>query len=187
MNDENLENIDNIDEENDVETQEGDQTADLTRQLAEMEEMSKTNLSGWQRSQADFENFKRRKENESQELVVFAREVTVAKILPSLDSLEQGLKHIPDTEDSEFKSKFDVWKKGIASTLQQLEKALSELGVKKIEAIGKQFDPNFHEAIREIPDETKDDGTVVEEMQTGYVLNGKVIRPSQVVISKKLN
>lgn len=155
----------------------------LLQQLAEAQEEARTNLGGWQRTQADFENFKKRKENEAQELVIFAREVVVAKILPTLDSLEQGLKHIPDKEDSEFSTKFDIWKKGIEATLQQLDKALAEMGVKKIEAVGKRFDPNFHEAIREV--DGPEDGLVMEELQTGYELNGKVIRPSQVSISKK--
>jgi molecular chaperone GrpE len=150
--------------------------SDLTKQLQEALEEAKTNLSGWQRSQADFENYKKRKENENKELVEFAREVTVAKLLPTLDSLEQALRHMPEGIDG-------TWKEGVTKTLDQLDKALMELGVKKIEALGKKFDPHYHEAVREVPGE--DDHIVVEEYQTGYELNGKVIRPSQVVISKK--
>lgn len=149
---------------------------DLQKQLLEVREEAKTNLSGWQRAQADFENYKKRKENENKELVEFAREVTVAKLLPTLDSLEQGLRHIPGGVD-------ENWKNGITGTLQQLDKALAELGVKKIEAIGKKFDPNFHEAVKEVAGDQ--DQMIIEEYQTGYELNGKVIRPSQVVISKK--
>ncbi len=162
-------------------------TEQLLQHLAEAQEEARTNLGGWQRTQADFENFKKRKENEAQELVIFAREVVVAKILPTLDSLEQGLKHIPAKDDAEFSTKFDVWKKGIDATLLQLDKALAEMGVTKIIAVGKPFDPNFHEAIREVPVTEIDgeDGMVMEEFQTGYELNGKVIRPSQVSISKK--
>jgi molecular chaperone GrpE len=148
----------------------------LEQELQQAKEEALTNLSGWQRAQADFENYKKRKENENKELVEFAREVTVAKLLPTLDSLEQGLKHMPEGVD-------ENWKNGIMGTLQQLDKALAELGVKKIEAVGKKFDPNYHEAVREVPGE--EDGMVVEEYQVGYELNGKVIRPSQVVISKK--
>ena len=161
----------------------GESAEQLIEQLQQAREESRTNLGGWQRTQADFENFKKRKEVEAQELIIFAREVVVAKILPSLDSLEQGLKHLPDPDAADFKDKYQVWQQGIAGTLQQLDKALAEMGVKKIEAIGKKFDPNYHEAVREVPGE--EDGMVVEEYQTGYELNGKVIRPSQVVISKK--
>jgi molecular chaperone GrpE len=141
-------------------------------------------MSGWKRAQADFENYKRRKEGEQKELVEFAREVTVAKLLPTLDSLEQALKHQVTIEDPDFPNKYKNWQSGVSGIVIQLDKTLGELGVKKIEALGKKFDPHFHEAIREIESE-KDDGIVVEELQTGFELNGKVIRPSQVIISKQ--
>jgi molecular chaperone GrpE len=147
---------------------------------------------GWMRAVADFENYKRRKENENKELVEFAREVTVAKLLPTLDSLGQALKHMPqigesdksENLNSEFPHKYKNWQSGVNGIVIQLDKTLAELGVKKIETIGKKFDPNFHEALREVESD-KDDGIIVEEFQTGFELNGKVIRPSQVVISKK--
>ena len=154
----------------------GASVEELVAQLQQMQEEARTNLSGWQRAQADFENYKKRKENENKELIDFAREVTVAKLLPTLDSLEQALRHMPEGIDQ-------TWKDGVLKTLDQLDKALGELGVKKIEAVGKKFDPYFHEAVREVPG--AEDHIVVEEYQTGYELNGKVIRPSQVVISKK--
>jgi molecular chaperone GrpE len=141
-------------------------------------------MNGWKRAAADFENYKRRKEGENKELVEFAREVTVAKLLPTLDSLEQALKHQPDISDTDFANKYQNWQKGVNGIVIQLDKSLEELGVKKIEALGKKFDPHFHEAIREVESD-KDDGIIVEEVQTGFELNGKVIRPSQVVISKK--
>jgi len=154
------------------------ESTDLERQLQEAQEEARTNLSGWQRAQADFENYKKREEGKQAELLEFAKEVTVVKLLPILDSLEQGLRHMPEGTD-------ETWKKGILATLTQLDKALEQMGVKKIEAMGKPFDPHFHEAVREVPGE--EDHKVVEELQTGYELNGKVIRPSQVVISKKGN
>jgi len=147
-------------------------------------------MNGWKRAQADFENYKKRKESESQELIQFAREVTVAKLLPTLDSLEQALRHMPIEENQEsriknqaFFDRYQKWQEGILATLNQLDKALAEMGVKKIESLGKKFDPNFHEAVKEAPGEQ--DGVVVEELQSGFELNGKVIRPSQVIISKK--
>lgn len=150
--------------------------SDLSRQLEEAHEEAKTNLAGWQRAQADFENYKKRQEQQQSEILDFAKEVTIVKLLPTLDALEQGLRHAPDGVDQN-------WLKGIEGTLQKLDKVLEEMGVKKIEAVGKHFDPNFHEAIREVAGEQE--GMVMEELQTGFILNGKVIRPSQVVISKK--
>ena len=119
-------------------------------------------------------------------MIEFAREVTVAKLLPTLDSLQQGLKLSPNSEEdsANFLQKYQTWLTGINGTLLQLDKALEELGVKKISALGAKFDPHKHESVREVPGE--EDGVVVEEYQQGYELNGKIIRPSQVVISKKI-
>lgn len=154
----------------------GQDLVEVTRQLNEAREEAQTNLAGWQRSQADFENYKKREEAKQKEILEFAKEVTIVKLLPTLDTLEQGLRHAPPGVDAN-------WLKGIEGTLQKLDKTLEELGVKKIEALGKQFDPHFHEAVREV--EGDEDGVVVEELQIGFEINGKVIRPSQVVISKK--
>ena len=167
-------------------------------------------MNGWKRTAADFENFRRRKEDENKELVEFAKEVTVVKLLPTLDSLEQALRHMPEVSDKlqvtsektenqkfsghsddnsensgrNFFDKYRAWQKGIEVLLKQLDKLLEELGVKKIEALGKKFDPNFHEAVREM-ESGAEEGTVLEELQSGFELNGKVIRPSQVIISKR--
>lgn len=152
---------------------------DLSRQLTEAQEEAQTNLAGWQRSQADFENYKKREEAKQKDILEFAKEVTIVKLLPTLDTLEQGLRHAPENIDKN-------WLKGIEGTLQKLDKVLEELGVKRIEAVGKQFDPHFHEAVREVPaQDGQEDGQVVEDLQVGFEINGKVIRPSQVVISKK--
>lgn len=150
-----------------------------------------TITNNWKRTLADFENYKRRKEAENKELVEFAREVAVAKLLPTLDSLGQALKHMPEMneelrmQNAEFGKQYQNWQSGVSGIVIQLDQALGELGVKKIEAVGKKFDPNFHEAIREVESENED-GMVVEEVQTGYELNGKVIRPSSVVVSRKV-
>ncbi len=168
--------------------------------------------SNWKRALADFENYKRRKEAENKELVEFAREVTVAKLLPTLDTLEQALKHMPEYDLSlnpspqkgrgtakppspveergggevadGFGKRYLNWQTGVNGIIIQLDKTLEELGVKKLEAVGKKFDPHFHEAIRE-QESAEDDGIILSEFQSGFELNGKVIRPSQVVISKK--
>ena len=147
-------------------------------------------INNWKRTAADFENYKKRKEAESKELIEFAREVTVAKLLPTLDSLEQALRHAPELNqesgmmNNEWGKKYQNWMVGINGILLQLDKALEELGVKKIEAVGKKFDPHFHEAVKEVVAD-EEDGIIVDELQSGFILNGKVIRPSQVVISKK--
>lgn len=150
--------------------------------------------NNWKRAAADFENYKRRKEAENKELIEFAREVTVAKLLPTIDALEQALRHLPILQEDGplqegrplggFADKYQNWQIGVSGIIVQLDKTLAELGVKKIKAVGKKFDPHFHEAVREVESD-QDEGVVIEETQTGFELNGKVIRPSQVVICKK--
>ena len=167
------------DDENEVEEDLGQASPEeQTDELALAKEQSAQYKNNWLRTQADFENYKKRKENENKELIDFAREVVVAKLLPNLDTIQQALVHTPEDP-----SKLPEWKNGISGTLKQLEDTLQELGVRKIDSLGKKFDPNFHEAVKEVPGE--EDGIVVEEYQVGYELNGKVIRPSQVVISRK--
>jgi molecular chaperone GrpE len=150
-----------------------------------------TATNNWKRALADFENYKRRKEGESKELIEFAREVTVAKLLPTIDALEQALRHMPKVneelrmQNAEFFKQYENWQTGVSGIVNQLDKVFADLGVKKIEAVGKKFDPHFHEAVREVESEGEE-GFVVEEFQTGFELNGKVIRPSQVVISKRV-
>lgn len=172
--------------------QEQQNITDLEEQLAEARAEAEKNLNGWKRAQADLINFQNVQEKKNAELIEFAREVAVAKLLPSLDSLEQALRHAPEeseelrSKNEDFATKYKDWLNGISGITKQLDKALSELGVEKIEAVGKKFDPNFHEALREIEGQGES-GMVVEEYQTGYMINGKVVRPSQVGISKDQN
>jgi len=147
--------------------------------------------NNWKRALADFDNFKKQKERENKELLEFAKEVTVVRLLPTLDALEQALRHMPTEENQEVRSKnqgffdkYQNWQTGVQGIVAQLDKVLGELGVKKIEAIGKKFDPHFHEAVREVESENQD-GVILDELQSGFILNGKVIRASQVIISKK--
>lgn len=173
-----------------------DQNTEQESQTEKLQQDLSNALDGWKRTAADFENYKRRKEAENKELIDFAREVAVAKLLPTLDALEQALKHMPglnttlsshpdESEGQDFAKQYQNWQTGVNGIVAQLDKVLTELGVEKIEAVGKKFDPHVHEAVREVESEG-DEGMVVDELQTGFTLNGKVLRPSQVVISKKV-
>ena len=134
-------------------------------------------LNNWKRMAADFENYKKRKDKENQELVQFAQEITVVKMLSTLASLEQALRGAPQDE------KFQSWSQGVLKIVQQLEKVLLEMGVQKIKTIGEKFDPGIHEAI-ELVEGEGESGTIVEEMQSGYKLNNKLIRPAKVKVIK---
>jgi molecular chaperone GrpE len=152
---------------------------DLQSELSDALSKAEENLSGWKRTQADLENFRKRIESESAEWISFGKQAAFVQILPVLDSLQQAIAYAPDLEDEQYKN----WKAGLEGIAKQIDTAITQAGIEKIEAVGKRFDPNFHEAIKEVPGD--DDQIVVEQYQTGFVINGKVIRPAQVAISKK--
>src|SRR3989344_6046356 len=102
-------------------------------ELEEYRQKAEDYLNNWKRIAADFENYKKRREKENQELIQFAQEVTVVKMLPTLESLEQALKNSPQDE------KFQTWSKGVVKIVQQLEKVLLEMGIEKIKTVGEQF------------------------------------------------
>lgn len=151
----------------------------LQQELNEAIARAEENLTGWKRTQADFENYRKRKEQESQEWVAFGKQAGFVQILPVLDSLEQAVKHAPELPDEKYKS----WKNGFEGIVRQIDEAIAKMNIQKISALGQKFDPNLHEAVREVPGD--EDGLVAEEYQTGYMIDGKVLRPAQVAITRK--
>lgn len=146
--------------------------ADIETLKAKNEEL----MDNWKRTAADFENFKKRKEGETKEVLEFAKEMTVMRLMPSLQSLEQVLFYAPTDE------KYKDWIAGLKATIQQLEKSMEELGVMKIKTVGEMFDPTHHEAVEEIAGQ--DAGKVIKEIQPGFTLNNKVIIPAKVAVGK---
>ena len=145
----------------------------LKQALAEEKEKAETNLAGWQRAQADFINFKRRSEQEKKEISKFANSVLILNLLPIVDDLERAFNSIPPRL-----AKLS-WVEGIRLIERKLQANLEAQGLSQIEALGKPFDPNFHEAVRQGKGK---DGIVVEEVQKGYWLHDRVIRPTKVVV-----
>ena len=127
-----------------------------------------------QRLQAEFENYKKRIEKEKQEFTRYANQELIKKILPVLDDFELALKNC--------KAKDDFYK-GIQIIYSHLIDALQSQGLKPIEAQGKKFDPYYHEALL-AEESDKEENTVLEEMQKGYMLHDKVIRHSKVKVAK---
>ncbi len=133
------------------------------------------------RLMADFDNFKKRAEKEREDIICFSNEVLIVSLLPILDNFDRAMKHV---DASRVEGEEDELLKGFALIKKQMEDLLSKAGVTAIDAVGKKFDPFYHEAIltKESP---MDEGTVIEEMQKGYLLRDKVIRPSMVIVAKK--
>jgi molecular chaperone GrpE len=129
------------------------------------------------RKAAEFENFKRRTENDQLNLINYAAESFVLKVLPVYDDLERSLMHIED------ENTLDAVKEGLKMVYNKFGKILEEQGIKKIDAKGKPFDVNFHEALMQQKAEGVAPHTVIEEVEAGYMYKDKVIRHSKVIVS----
>lgn len=130
------------------------------------------------RKAAEFENFKRRNENDQLNLIKYAAESFIIKLLPVVDDFERSLIHLKDAKD------FESIKNGVSMVYDKLMKVLSDQGVKPIEAIGKPFDVHLHEAIMQKKVDNVEPHTVVEEFEKGYIYKDRVIRHSKVAVSE---
>ncbi|MGA2775540.1 MAG: nucleotide exchange factor GrpE [Candidatus Omnitrophota bacterium] len=132
------------------------------------------------RMQADFENTRKRLEREKQDFIKFANEGLILELLNILDDLERVV------NSAELKNEdMPAFLKGVEMILAHIYEMLKEHGVKSVEAEGKLFDPNFHEALMQVENKDLPEHTVVEELQKGYLLNDRVIRTAKVKVSKK--
>ena len=152
---------------------EEESTETLKKSLAEEKSKAETNLAGWQRAQADFINYKRRSEQEKEESAKFANATLILSLLPTLDDLERAFDSIPPRL-----AKLN-WADGIRLIERKIRATLEAQGLSQIKALGEPFDPNFHEAVRQAQGE---EGVVIEEIQKGYKLHDRVIRPTMVVV-----
>jgi molecular chaperone GrpE len=126
------------------------------------------------RKQAEFDNFRRRTERDRSDFLQFAGMDLARELLPVLDDFERALK--VECADANYA-------KGIELIYQRLADILKKMGVEPIEAAGKPFDPNIHEAVVRFPTDEVDDQTVLEEFQTGYNFKGKLLRPAMVKVA----
>lgn len=133
--------------------------------------------AGWQRTQADFLNYKKQASDERVNLMSSANADLVYDILPVLDNFKLAADHMPkDLADNN-------WAQGIKQVERQLESILLNEGLERIKTIGEQFDPNLHEAIEHIESDKPED-EIAEEISPGYAYNGKTLRPARVRVSK---
>lgn len=126
---------------------------------------------------ADFENFRKRVREEQESLARYGAQKTILELLPVLDNLDRATGSLNENSDSQ------VLFKSFGMVQKNLMDSLSKLGVQKVEAVGQPFDPELHEAINRMNSEDVPENMVAFESQSGYTLHGKLIRPSQVVVS----
>ena len=129
------------------------------------------------RTLAEYENYRKRTEKEKADIYTYAVKDVMTKMLPILDNLERGLAVIPE------ESKADPVAEGMDKICKQFQKTLQDIGVKPIEAEGKEFDPNLHNAVMHVEDENLGENVVAEELQEGYTYKESVVRHSMVKVA----
>jgi len=150
----------------------------LAQQLEEAQVKGAEYLDGWQRSQAEFSNYKKRLEREQLGTAQLMRGAIISRFLPVMDDLQRALSNRPADDASQS------WVGGIELIQRKLQAILDAEGVTRIEAEGKMFDPNLHEAISNEPSEGHESGQIIDVVQQGYRLGERVIRHSMVRVAQ---
>lgn len=128
------------------------------------------------RLMAEYDNFKKRTQKEKEELFTFATADTIEKLLPVIDNLERAIESIKEEEKNTFSD-------GVEMVYRQLLEIFEKLGVSEIEALGKEFDPNLHNAVMHVEDDEASANTITEQFMKGYKYKDKVIRYSMVKVA----
>lgn len=156
------------------------ENADLKKLLEEKEKEVTANYDKYLRAVAELDNYKKRAAKEKVDTIKYGNEELIRDILPFVDSLDRAMEHTGGSE-------VDAFKDGLKLIQEQLLFCLKKHGVERIESIGHDFDPNFHEAMMQSDSEKHEENKVINEMERGYLLNGRLLRPSKVCVCKKIN
>lgn len=158
---------------------ETDDPAELKKLLEEERAKSAEYLDSWRRAAADFANYKKRSEKDMGDLTKFTNQMLITRLLPVLDDFDRAFQTLPEN------LRGLTWIDGIMLILRKLRAIVEAEGLTPIDAEGKPFDPNIHEAVIHEESETHEDGTVISELQKGYRLHDRVLRPTLVKVAKK--
>lgn len=129
---------------------------------------------------ADFENFKKRTVKEKEDIYKYANQTLLENILPVLDAFELAMKSLPEEPEESLKG----FGEGIKNIQRQLMEILNKVGLERIDALGKTYDPVYHEAIMMVPDDTVPPQTIIDELRAGYTFKERVIRPTVCRVSE---
>ncbi|MFD2671584.1 nucleotide exchange factor GrpE [Marinicrinis sediminis] len=155
---------------NSEETDAGSENSQLQAALEEQKDR-------YLRLQAEFDNFRRRSRQEKEETAKYASSKVMEQLLPIVDNFERAVNSSNSSDD------YDALKKGLDMILRQLGQLMEQEGIKPIEAVGQPFNPELHQAVMQVESEDHEEGIVVEELQKGYMLKDKIIRPAMVKVS----
>ena len=156
----------------------GDELERLQAELEKAEAQAAEYLDGWQRTQAEFSNYKKRQEAERAQVTALANATLLRKLLPVLDDFERALATLPASLNPL------TWCEGVFLIKHKLDAVLESEGAKPIETRGQTFDPRYHEAVTYEESQGHDDGQIIGEVQRGYMLGEWVLRPALVRVAK---
>ena len=150
---------------------------ELMQQLEACREQSEYHLDQWRRTAAEFANYKKRNEREQAEYAKYSNAVLIKRLLPVLDDMDRAFANLPEGLEKE------PWVEGMALVYRKLRMVFEQEGLHEIEAVGQPFDPTLHEAVTHEPSDAVGEGKVIGEVQKGYMLNDRVLRPAMVRVS----
>lgn len=151
--------------------------AELERQLEEQRKLADEHYQRFMRTQADFDNFRRRSRLEKEELAKYASGKLIEDLLPIVDNFDRALAAAKESND------YEALQKGLDMIYRQFDQVLAQEGLERIESVGQPFNPDVHQAVMQVETEEYEEGIVVEELQKGYKLKDKVLRVAMVKVS----
>ncbi len=170
-------------QEKDSDTKDAEKTDDplkeMEAKLESLEQEAKASYDRFLRVSAEFENYKKRAVREMNDFRKFANETFVKAMLPVIDNLDRAI----ETASSDEQTNSSVVE-GVSMTLKEILKVFEQFNVKGFESLGKTFDPNFHQAVMQEETEDHPENTVIHELQKGYMMHDRLLRPAMVVVSK---
>ena len=151
---------------------------EIKKELKECQKQAEENLAGWQRAKADFVNYKKDQEKYLEEFRKYASEDMIIKLLPTIDSFQMAVDHLPED------LKNTDWAKGIICIKSQFDNFLKDVGVEEIKSVGEKFDSSLFESVGE-EESDREEGIIIAEIQKGYRMFGKVVRVGKVKVAGK--
>ncbi|WP_019422530.1 nucleotide exchange factor GrpE [Paenibacillus sp. OSY-SE] len=158
-------------------TQAADESNPLHAELEQAKEQADEHYQRYLRTQADFDNFRRRTMKEKEDLAKYASAKVITELLPVLDNFERALSTGQEASETES------FVKGVDMIFRQIQQVMEQEGVQPMNAVGEPFNPEYHQAIMQVESDEYEEGFVVEEVQKGYMLKDKVLRPAMVKVS----
>lgn len=178
-----LEQPEDLQEESPVkgggQTAENDETAELEAKIEAARQEAQANYERLLRVSAEFDNYKKRSAREIQDFRKYANETLLKELLPMVDNLELAIKSASEESNGQ-----ESLVNGIDLTLKEILRVLNKFGVQAVEALNQPFDPVFHQAVVSEESDTHPKNTVIQELQKGYTLHDRLLRPSMVVVAK---